>query len=109
MHWLHDVTGKPYWSLAQHLKDKLGRARRYVDTFRSASLAAAADAGVAGIVCGHIHKPDVAEQDGLLYCNTGDWVENCTAVVENHAGEVALVTWRPLSAVAAIEIARDAA
>ena len=35
-----------------------------------------------GIVCGHIHAPDLRTQAGILYCNTGDWVENCTALLE---------------------------
>jgi UDP-2,3-diacylglucosamine pyrophosphatase LpxH len=110
VHWVHETTGKPYWSLAQHVKGKLGRALRYVETFRRASLAAAAEADMDGIVCGHIHKPDVVEHDGLLYCNDGDWVENCTAVVETQAGEISLLTWRPAAAVAPLELgAREAA
>src|SRR5687767_2598294 len=29
-HWLNERTGRPYWSLAQHVKTRLGKARRYV-------------------------------------------------------------------------------
>ena len=47
------------------------------------------------VVCGHIHRADLAERDGLLYCNDGDWVESCTALVEDQAGELSLLTWRP--------------
>lgn len=100
-HWLHDLSGRPYWSLAQHVKSRFGVAKRYVDRFRQATLAAAREACVDGIICGHIHKADLVELDGLLYCNDGDWVESCTALVEDQAGELSLLRWRPsLTAVA---------
>jgi UDP-2,3-diacylglucosamine pyrophosphatase LpxH len=95
VHWLHDLVGRPYWSLAQHVKSRFGGAKRYVERFQDATLVAAREAGVDGIVCGHIHTADLAERDGLLYCNDGDWVESCTALVEDQAGTLSLLTWRP--------------
>jgi len=110
VHWLHELGGRPHWSLAQHVKNRLGRAQRYIATFEQASLQAARAIGVDGIVCGHIHRADLAERDGLVYCNDGDWVESCTALVEHSSGELELVAWRPEAAVARIsEPARDAA
>jgi UDP-2,3-diacylglucosamine pyrophosphatase LpxH len=97
-HWLNDVSGRPYWSLAQSLKMRVGKAVRYVGRFRQACLNTAREAGVDGVVCGHIHKADIIERDGLLYCNDGDWVESCTAMTESHQGELALCHWRQLSA-----------
>jgi UDP-2,3-diacylglucosamine pyrophosphatase LpxH len=95
VHWLHDLTGRPYWSLAQHVKSRFAGAKRYVERFQQATLVAAREAGVDGVVCGHIHRADIVEIDGLLYCNDGDWVESCTALVENQAGDLELLTWRP--------------
>jgi UDP-2,3-diacylglucosamine pyrophosphatase LpxH len=110
VHWLHELSGRPYWSLAQHVKTKIGGAQRYIATFRQASLQAAQAAGVDGIVCGHIHKAELVERDGLTYCNDGDWVESCTAVVERRDGELELLTWRTQAAVAAVgQPLRDAA
>lgn len=94
-HWIRECTGRPYWSLAQHVKSRLGKAMRYVRDFERASLRAAREAHVDGVVCGHIHKADLHERDGLLYCNDGDWVESCTALVEDPQGQLSLVTWRP--------------
>jgi UDP-2,3-diacylglucosamine pyrophosphatase LpxH len=94
VHWVHDVLGRPYWSLAQHVKQRFGHAVRYVEKFQTACLAAAAEAGVDGVVCGHIHRADLLERDGLLYCNDGDWVESCTALVEDQRGHLSLLTWR---------------
>jgi len=31
--------------------------------------------------------------DGLLYCNTGDWVESCTALVEHFDGRLEIIRW----------------
>jgi UDP-2,3-diacylglucosamine pyrophosphatase LpxH len=110
VHWLHDLSGRPYWSLAQHVKSKVGGAQRYIATFRHASLQAARAADVDGIVCGHIHKAELIEQDGLTYCNDGDWVESCTALVERQSGELELVTWRAQAALAPVaQPLRDAA
>jgi UDP-2,3-diacylglucosamine pyrophosphatase LpxH len=111
VHWLHEVSGRPYWSLAQHVKTKIGGAQRYIATFRQASLQAAEAAGVEGIVCGHIHKAELVEHDnGLVYCNDGDWVESCTALVERRDGVLELKTWRTQAAVAPVtEPLRDAA
>ena len=44
-----------------------------------------------GVICGHIHTPRIADYGGLLYCNTGDWVENCTALVEYDDGALEIV------------------
>ena len=110
VHWLHELAGRPYWSLAQHVKSRVGKAQRYIESFQHASLKAAAAAGVDGIVCGHIHKADLLTRDGLTYCNDGDWVESCTALVEQPSGELALVTWRPqVSAASIAQPLRDAA
>jgi UDP-2,3-diacylglucosamine pyrophosphatase LpxH len=110
VHWLHEIAARPYWSLAQHVKTKLGQAQRYIENFQRASLQAAAAAGVDGIVCGHIHKADLVERDGLAYCNDGDWVESCTALVEQPSGELELLAWRPsVAVVTAASALRDAA
>ena len=41
---------------------------------------------VDGIVCGHIHHAEMRDIGGVLYCNDGDWVESCTALVEHFDG-----------------------
>ena len=106
VHWLHDLVGRPYWSLAQHVKARFPGAQRYVERFRAATLVAAREAGVDGVICGHIHKADAVSIDGLMYYNDGDWVESCTVLVENELGELALRAWRPTRA--AIAAARTA-
>ena len=84
------AAGFPYWSLASYLKSKVGSAGQYVRLFEEAAAHAASRRGLDGIICGHIHRPADRELHGVRYCNTGDWVENCSALVEDHAGELHL-------------------
>ena len=92
-HVVNELLGRPYWSLAQHLKTRVRGAVRYVLRFQSACVNAAREADVDGIICGHIHKADIIEQEGLTYCNDGDWVESCTALVESRSGQLSLRQW----------------
>jgi len=98
VHWLHDLLDRPYWSLAQHVKARFPGAQGYIERYQRATLAAARSAQVDGVVCGHIHRADLTKIDGLSYCNDGDWVESCTALVEDQRGELSLLEWRPTAA-----------
>jgi UDP-2,3-diacylglucosamine pyrophosphatase LpxH len=95
------LLGLPYWSLAQHVKTRIGRSSHYIERFRSACLAAAREARVDGVVCGHIHLAEIVDRAGLRYCNDGDWVESCTALVEDRSGELTLLRWHEVLAQAA--------
>jgi UDP-2,3-diacylglucosamine pyrophosphatase LpxH len=44
-----------------------------------------------GAVCGHIHVPRISMLGSVTYCNTGDWVENCTALIEELDGTLRIV------------------
>jgi len=93
------ALGFPYWSLASYLKSRVGNAMTYVHRFEEAAAQAAARRGLDGIVCGHIHRPADTERYGVRYCNTGDWVENCSALVEDQSGELQL--WQLANGLAA--------
>jgi len=41
----------------------------------------------------HIHHAELREIGGILYCNSGDWVESCTALVEHFDGQLELIDW----------------
>jgi UDP-2,3-diacylglucosamine pyrophosphatase LpxH len=45
------------------------------------------------VVCGHIHHAEIRDLGGVLYCNDGDWVESCTALVEHFEGRLDVVKW----------------
>ena len=87
--------GLPYWSLSQYLKHKVKTAVNYVSDFESAVAAEARSRGYQGVVCGHIHRPEMRHIGGTLYCNDGDWVESLSALVEHLDGRLELVHWQP--------------
>lgn len=87
--------GLPYWSLSQYLKHKVKKALNYVMDFERAVAAEARSRGYQGVVCGHIHRPEMRNIDGTLYCNDGDWVESLSALVEHMDGRLELLHWVP--------------
>lgn len=90
---LRRKLGFPYWSLASYLKQKIDNAMQHIRQYEEVVARDAARRGFDGVICGHIHYAGIREIDGVLYCNDGDWVENCTAVVENREGELSVVHW----------------
>ncbi|HEV7856003.1 MAG TPA: UDP-2,3-diacylglucosamine diphosphatase [Herminiimonas sp.] len=97
--WLNSLrarAGLPYWSLSQYLKLKVKNAVSYITSFENALAAEARRRGLDGVICGHIHKPEIRDIDGIMYCNDGDWVESLSALVEDMSGELRLVTWQEI-------------
>ena len=94
--WLNTLRrslGYPYWSLSAFLKDRVKNAVKYVANFERAIAAEARRRGLDGVVCGHIHRAEIRDIDGITYCNDGDWVESCTALVEDFQGRLSLLRW----------------
>ena len=85
--------GYEYWSLANYLKHKVKNAVNYISSFEQAVAHEVRRRGVDGVVCGHIHRAEISRIDGVLYCNDGDWVESCTALVEDRNGRLAIWNW----------------
>jgi UDP-2,3-diacylglucosamine pyrophosphatase LpxH len=95
-HWFNRARsrlGLRYWSLSQYLKQKVKNAVSFISDFEQAVAREARRRGLDGVVCGHIHKAEIREIDGVLYCNDGDWVESLTALAEAHDGTLSLITW----------------
>jgi UDP-2,3-diacylglucosamine pyrophosphatase LpxH len=85
--------GFSYWSLAAFLKHKVKNAVQYISNFEEAVAHEAARQGVDGVVCGHIHRAEIARHHSVDYYNCGDWVESCTALVEHPNGEMEILKW----------------
>lgn len=95
-HW-RTRLGLPYWSLSAYLKHKVKKALNYVTDFEVAVANEAKRRGHQGVVCGHIHRAEMRDINGTLYCNDGDWVESRTALVEHDDGRLELLHWAPVS------------
>ncbi|OAN48129.1 UDP-2,3-diacylglucosamine hydrolase [Paramagnetospirillum marisnigri] len=95
-HWFNVVRrrlGFPYWSLSAYLKHKVKNAVQFMANFEQAMAEEARRHGADGVVCGHIHHAEIRDHGGVLYCNDGDWVESCTALVEDFDGHLEIVHW----------------
>jgi len=90
---LRTRLGLPYWSLSAYLKLKVKMALNYVTDFEVAVASEARSRGHHGVVCGHIHRAEMRDINGTLYCNDGDWVESRSALVEHMDGRLELIHW----------------
>ncbi|ADZ92770.1 UDP-2,3-diacylglucosamine diphosphatase [Marinomonas mediterranea] len=95
--------GLPYWSLAGYIKSHIGKAREFIARFELAAIKSARSQNLDGYICGHIHFANFQMNDGILYCNDGDWVEHCTALTESYSGELSLIHWSDKQSLIAVE------
>jgi UDP-2,3-diacylglucosamine pyrophosphatase LpxH len=85
--------GLPYWSLSKHAKHKVKNAVAFISQFEEIVAHAADSRRVDGVVCGHIHTAEIREIGNVTYYNDGDWVEGCTALVEDYNGRMEILHW----------------
>ncbi|AWJ85383.1 UDP-2,3-diacylglucosamine hydrolase [Azospirillum sp. TSH58] len=91
--WARRKLGFPYWSLSAFLKHKTKTAVEFIGNYETALGDEARRRKVDGVVCGHIHTAEIRDMEGILYCNDGDWVESCTALVEHPCGRLEIIDW----------------
>ena len=95
-HWFNigrRLLGLPYWSLSAYLKHKVKNAVEFIAKFEDEMIAETKRRGLDGVICGHIHHAEIRDASGVLYCNDGDWVESCTALVEDFNGRLSILLW----------------
>lgn len=90
---IRKIFGKDYWSLSSYLKYKVKKAVNFISSFEQTLVAECKKRDLQGVVCGHIHHPEVSVIDGINYANSGDWVESCSAIVEDFQGNLEVVLW----------------
>jgi UDP-2,3-diacylglucosamine pyrophosphatase LpxH len=77
---------------ASYFKRRLGKAIRYLTDFGDrAVLQTARRHRTDGVICGHTHLPQRRLIGPISYINDGDWVKNCTALVEDYSGDLRLL------------------
>ena len=85
--------GFGYWSLAKYLKDATKKTMNKMSDYENSLSDECKRRGFDGIICGHIHKAEITNINGIEYHNCGDWVESITALVETNEGEFKLIDW----------------
>jgi UDP-2,3-diacylglucosamine pyrophosphatase LpxH len=87
------VFGLPYWSLSAYLKNTVKESVSFIGNYEETLSKYVKGKNLNGIICGHIHHANIRDIDGITYMNCGDWVESCTALVENHNGTFEIIKW----------------
>jgi UDP-2,3-diacylglucosamine pyrophosphatase LpxH len=94
--YLRHKLGFGYWSLSKFLKSKVKKAINFVFKFEETLANYCHKKGFDGVICGHIHTPEIKNINGVIYMNDGDWVESCSALVEHFDGRWEIVYWKNL-------------
>jgi UDP-2,3-diacylglucosamine pyrophosphatase LpxH len=76
--------GKGKISLSKKIKDSVKSAVKFANNFEETVANIAIDSNFDYVVCGHIHQPIIKKietnKGQVFYLNSGDWVENLTAL-----------------------------
>lgn len=83
----------PYQSISKELKAKVKAATNYINDFETAAIKMAHQNGCDGVICGHIHQPCDRIIGNDHYLNSGDWVENRTAILLDDTGKFEIYTF----------------
>jgi UDP-2,3-diacylglucosamine pyrophosphatase LpxH len=96
-HWYNEwrkYRNLPYLSVSKMIKDSVKQAVKFVTDFEDYITGTAKKSGYDGVICGHIHQPEIKMVDGIEYLNSGDWVENLTCLVEDFNGDWSIFTYK---------------
>lgn len=84
VNWVSERMGKGRISLSKKVKNGVKSAVSFINNFEQTAADIAIENGYEFVVCGHIHQPVMREmknEDGkTTYLNSGDWIENLTAL-----------------------------
>ena len=89
------LMGLGHWSLSAYVKAEVKNVVSFIGKFEESIVRYARDYKVDGVLCGHIHTAAEREFEGIAYYNGGDWVESCTAIVEEFDGRMSLLRFDP--------------
>ena len=91
---IRSLFGMSQWSLSAYLKNTVKESVNFIGDYEETLTKYVKNKGLNGIICGQIHHAYIRDIDGVTYMNCGDWVESCTALVENHDGTFEIINWK---------------
>ncbi|WP_309641264.1 UDP-2,3-diacylglucosamine diphosphatase [Flavobacterium sp.] len=90
VNWCLKLLGREKMSFSKRIKARFKDAVKFINDFENTAADLAIENGYSYVICGHIHQPEIRkidnEKGSVIYLNSGDWVENLTAL-EYHNGE----------------------
>jgi len=86
--WISIKMGKGKISLSKNIKNSVKSAVKFINNFETTAADIAISNGYDYVLCGHIHHPEmktIKTPNGQVeYLNSGDWIENLTALEYNN-------------------------
>lgn len=87
VNWVSQKLGRGKVSFSKRIKNSVKQAIKFIDDFEETATSIAIENGYDYVLCGHIHQPAIrsvkTDKGETLYLNSGDWVENLTALEYN--------------------------
>lgn len=84
VNWCLTKVGYEKISLSKKVKDSVKTAVKFINNFEKVAADIAIENKYDYVVCGHIHQPELrtilTEKGEVVYLNSGDWIENLTAL-----------------------------
>ena len=85
VNWVSKLFGFGRLSLSKKVKNSVKGAVKFINNFEQTASDIAIDNNYDYVVCGHIHQPQMRivqnkNEEKVLYLNSGDWIENLTAL-----------------------------
>jgi UDP-2,3-diacylglucosamine pyrophosphatase LpxH len=88
INWALVKFGKEPYSLSKKIKDNVKSAVKFISNFETICIELAIEKKYDYVICGHIHQPKIetvsSEKGTINYLNSGDWIENLTALEYNN-------------------------
>ncbi len=87
INFLSKKLGRGPISMSKKIKNGVKTAVKFINNFEVTAAEIAIENGYEYVVCGHIHQPEIreiaTEKGKVTYLNSGDWIENLTALEYN--------------------------
>lgn len=87
VNWCLKKVGKEPYSFSKKIKASVKKAVKHISDFEETATDIAIEKKYDYVICGHIHEPKIIKKENkngsTLYLNSGDWVENLTALEYN--------------------------
>lgn len=88
VNWLLSKIGKEPYSFSKKIKSSVKKAVKHISDFEQTATELGIEKKYDFVICGHIHEPKIIKKENkngsIMYLNSGDWVENLTALEYNY-------------------------
>ncbi len=88
INWVLARFNKEPYSLSKKIKNNVKSAVKFITNFENVCVELAIENDYDYVICGHIHEPKIEfmenENGETFYLNSGDWIENLTALEYNN-------------------------